>query len=245
MKVEFMYNNKFKELCESVYKKDCFSDKPCLDEYRCTVNMRNCSISEISENDESLPIVVLILESPHRKEYNQCTKTAIRPANGSTGIAIDENIASLLLEAYGSRTPHRVCPPKVLLYLVEAISYQCSNNSKPIDHEKRDILFRRAWGKFGKKDFERRMRHLNPFAVINACTCSNQNSAIKSYINRCKRVANNQSVRNRNELKYMNALNVLVQESLDSIWISNQNVDLLYSAHPSSPNFKSKGLFFR
>lgn len=240
-----MYNRKFKALCESVYGSPCFTDKPCPDKYRCVVNIRDGSISEISEDNESLPIVVLILESPHREEYNQCTKTAIRPANGSTGIGIDENIASLLLKAYGCRTPHRTFPPKVLLYLVEAISYQCSNNLKPIDRKKRDVLFRRVWEKFGKRDFESRMLQLNPFAIINACTCSKQNGAIKLYINRCYRIANNQIVRNRNELKYMNALNVLVQESLDSIWMSNQNVDLLYSAHPSSPNFKSKGLFFR
>lgn len=240
-----MYNRKFKALCESVYRKPCFTDKPCPDEYRCVVNIENSSISEISENDESLPIVVLILESPHKSEYNQSTRTAIRPANGPTGISIDENIASLLSETYGSRTSHRVCPPKVLLYLVEAISYQCSNNLDSIDHEKRDVLFRLVWEKFGKSDFERRMRRLEPFAVINACTCSKQNSTIKSYINRCNRMMNNPNIRNKYKPKYMNALNVLVQESLDSIWKSNQNVDLLYSAHPSSSNFKSKGLFFR
>lgn len=230
----------FKRLCKTVYgeNKRCFTNFPCPDQIRCVVDFVNNCFREYEDIYRGLPIIVLVLESPHRDEYDQSTKRAIRPANGSTGASIERNIMNLLRNAYQLPKARRALPSKFLLYLVEAVSYQCSNNEKPIIRGKRDELFRKIWREFGKDDFERRMSRINPFAVINACTGLSR--ALESYFRRC-----NQSIMLSNNFQYMNSLNVLVQISLDSIWGSDSGVDLLYSAHPSSPNFEKKGLFFR
>ncbi|SIO16672.1 hypothetical protein SAMN05720758_1749 [Fibrobacter sp. UWB11] len=229
----------FKELCETVYVDEpCFTNHPCLDACRGVANLRSRKWEKCISAHQKLPRVVLVLESPHKHEYNQSTKRAIRPANGPTGDSIDNDIINLLIEAYHNQKPSKNLPPKVLLDVVEAVSYQCSNNKDPIKQKERNELFRKVWNEFGKDDFEKRMRKLSPFAVINACTGCAKN--IRSYINRRKRVKGN-----RQNPKYLKALNVLVQISLDAIWELNPNVDLLFSSHPSSSHFKSKGLFFR
>lgn len=241
-----MNNEKFKELCESVYEEgNCFTSCPCLDGFRGAIDFENKRWMDCSGSYSDLPMIVLVLESPHKSEYDQETGAAIRPANGATGISINNNIIDLLWDAYNSPQITRSLPSVISLYIVEAVSYQCGNNENPIDREKRNDLFRKVWGDFGRDDFEQRMRLLNPFAVINACTCSGCTNSIEKYEKRLKRLSDPRAPMLTRSPQYMDALNVLVQISLDSVWGNDQNVDLLFSSHPSSSWFAKNGLHFR
>lgn len=241
-----MNNEKFKELCEPVYEEgNCFTSRPCLDGFRGVIDFENKRWMDCSGSYSNLPMIVLVLESPHKSEYDQETGAAIRPANGATGISINNNIIDLLWDAYNSPQITRSLPSVISLYIVEAVSYQCSNNEDPIDCEKRNDLFRMIWNDFGRVDFEQRMNQLNPIAVINACTCSDCNNSIEKYEKRLKRLSDPRAPMLTRSPQYMDALNVLVQISLDSVWGNDQNVDLLFSSHPSSSWFAKNGLHFR
>ena len=102
--------------------------------------------------------VILILESPHRKEF----VPPFGPAKGSTGTLIRQHLRKILAAraaaCYG-------------LFLVNAIQNQCSLGRPPKEY--RDAVFLRTWDLYGREDFIRRLRALadgHQVLVINACT---------------------------------------------------------------------------
>lgn len=105
--------------------------------------------------------VVLILESPHQKEFRE----PIGPAKGSTGTLIRR----YLREVLGSHVDNH-CG----VVLMNAIQNQCSLG-RPT-HEVRDVVFVAVWEQFGRADFCQRLRTIanRPETfVVNACTKGN------------------------------------------------------------------------
>ena len=107
--------------------------------------------------------IILVLESPHKREYPP--RQTPRPANGTTGTHIRRHlqIALCKLDLSALRP----------LILVNAIQHQCSAGVIPRAH--RDELFQRMWQKrCVKDDFSRRLREYigssENFQVVNACT---------------------------------------------------------------------------
>jgi len=106
-----------------------------------------------------LRYIILILESPHIKEYQ--TETP-RPAAGLTGTNIRELFNEALCKIKESG--------KFKLLIMNAIQYQCSLGV-PTDSF-RDEVFKRVWDKFGGVDFVKRLNstYKKGDIVINACT---------------------------------------------------------------------------
>lgn len=117
--------------------------------------------------DESL--MILILESPHKKEFDKKGEP-IGPAMGPTGI----NIRKHILEIFG------VDFEKYHLILMNAIPFQCSLGVSPETF--RDKMFVETWEAFGMDFFQTRLTHLldslkrkgKKVVVVNACTQGNK-----------------------------------------------------------------------
>lgn len=110
-----------------------------------------------SKRPRHQPCVLLILESPHIREYVGDPG----PAKGSTGISI----ANRLQRAIG-----REFPEEFGLLLINAIQFQCSLGLPTI--VKRDEVFIEMWKKGGRDDFIKRLRSLflPGDVIVNACT---------------------------------------------------------------------------
>lgn len=106
---------------------------------------------------ESVGQVILILESPHIREFFQ----PFGPAKGSTGRLIRKHLCEILVDR---------CVESWDVYLVNAIQNQCSLGKVPSKY--RDAVFCRAWSLYGEQNFIDRLRALvnEQTIVINACT---------------------------------------------------------------------------
>ncbi len=102
--------------------------------------------------------ILLILESPHKKEFVGMSG----PAKGKTGALIRKHILEIIgnkIDEYSE------------LFLVNAVQYQCSLGHSPNLY--RDKVFRSSWASFGKREFSNRLKLLSngmPTLIINACT---------------------------------------------------------------------------
>ncbi len=106
------------------------------------------------------------------------------------------------------------------MYLVEAVSYQCSNGINPIIHGKRDYIFKELWNNGGKENFLSRLENIEPDIVINSCTGGINN------------------IDGGTE-----PLNKLVDDLLRNKY--QDNIKLFITSHPSSYWFWKKGLIAR
>ena len=120
-------------------------------------------------------LLVLILESPHRDEFDDGLR-AVGPAAGSTG----RNLRAYLRAATArARIVPRLQQSRTV-YLMNAVQYQCSmvgrNRRVPAKLWKphRDHTFRRLWVEGGKADFEVRLTRIRDqfpdTLVFNCCT---------------------------------------------------------------------------
>ena len=206
----------FERECEVIYQKSCRTANPCADAYMGILDLQRNKIipTQINSNYlRNLPLFIIILESPHIDEFNT-NGIAIGPAQGSTG----KNIRSLLIQLLQSQTAY--LQRKYRLMLVEAIPYQCSNNTSPIDRTNTNRLFKKMWRNYGGKiDFENRINRYRPDVILNACTGGihsiNKGSSLKG----------------------------LVQKVLRTYKQCNPSVRLLYSNHPAMEYQFRKGIF--
>ncbi len=138
----------------------------CPDQYVGTLkelveNPKNFSCREHAESESTLlpeKRVILVLESPHQKEFI----SPFGPAKGSTGTLIRKYLREILPSGLSSCSG---------LFLVNAIQNQCSLGHPP--EEYRDDIFLHVWHQYGRVDFVRRLNSLinsRDFFVINACT---------------------------------------------------------------------------
>lgn len=132
----------------------------------------------ISENYEDKTIV-LLLESPHKDEYDSCNN-AIAPAQGKTGENIDKNIITLLRELE-SLNPGLFNEGRYRFIICNPIQYQTSLYMYH-KHELEDdyrTLRNRCWKKIWRdeniqEDFKSRLDLYKPILIINACTSALQ-----------------------------------------------------------------------
>lgn len=127
----------------------------------------SCRVSA-SERPPNLPCVLLILESPHRSEFDAFPG----PAKGGTG----RNIIRYLRQVPGLEEKGDFG-----LLLVNAVQFQCSLG-RPTS-EVRDAVFFETWTSGGKTDFEARLDALyrDGDCVTNCCTRGNS-SVVKTQL---------------------------------------------------------------
>lgn len=206
----------FKRECIRIYG-SCNTYYPCPDMFTALIDVGRdifCPILSSYKNlkDWNLPTIAIILESPHKFEYDY-NGLPIGPARGPTGV----NIRSCLIKHLKG---FNLEADQYKVLLVEAISYQCSNGL-PVDQDekpkKKDILFERIWNSGGCRSFEERLRLYKPTIIINSCTGGT--SGIESRT-------------------LSTSLNALVQRSIDGV---SPGIRKFYSSHPSSKHFKEDG----
>ena len=146
--------------------------KPCEDHFFGTVDTQNKRwiISPTSHTDynerckihkqlvaEKLPVLVILLESPHKDEFEN---TPYMPAKGNTG--------KNLLKYFAARCPSLPASMYKVL-LVNVIQYQCSLGV-PTKNNRTDI-FLSMWEKTPiKNSLTRRLKKCSPAVIINCCT---------------------------------------------------------------------------
>lgn len=147
--------------------------------------------SNTISNNLTNPIVI-ILESPHKDEYNTNTLQALGPAMGKTGIAFNQYFDSLIVAskniALSPQHNHDIL-------FVNAIQYQCSlgkklNGKDSYENKKqRDQNWLTCFNNSESNDLEKRIAAIKPYAIINLCTIGLSNlqlyvdRAVKSYVN--------------------------------------------------------------
>jgi len=123
-------------------------------------------------NQSADPRLIIILESPHKDEFNKLTKAPIGPANGITG----ENIRFFL--AYATKNLNVQDFPEQQpfdLILMNAVQHQCSLGKPPQKY--RTEVFVKCWDSpiIGERYFVKRLRDYmkdSRTVVINSCTAS-------------------------------------------------------------------------
>lgn len=114
------------------------------------------------------PCFLMVLESPHtaefrRKRVGRWIDDDLGPAYGASGKSITKHISKVLnLENF----------PDYGLVLINAVQYQCSRATKPLDETLRDANFTKIWSQGGREDFNRRLSavHRADDVVVNSCT---------------------------------------------------------------------------
>lgn len=138
--------------------------------------------------------IVLLLESPHAKEYN--TKDglheAIAPAQGTSGINIQKNIRVLMWEILNNHYYSKVTLPDCCYPFVicNPIQWQTSLafylKDRKLNKEVRDRIWNGLWDENAlKNNFKERMKSYKPALIINACT-SRLKEAVQSVISDTK-----------------------------------------------------------
>lgn len=227
----------FKEACIKEYgncktaKGKCLP-KPVRDEYIATIKVLNGNcvfgVNAVYSEKKARPkdkvkriktegreVICIILESPHKDEYNE--DRPLGPAMSKTGKNISSNFINMLNSAIKNGVIS-ILDGDYSLLLINAVSYQCSNAralNKNKNSKKRDSVFLSVWGQGGKKNFLKRVKKYKPVLIVNSCTGG---------INNIKNPA---------------FLNGKVNEALDELPIKTERT---YSAHPSSSWFWRKGL---
>ena len=117
--------------------------------------------------------IVIILESPHKDEFDPITLMALGPAMGNTGRNLVKHFDSLIQNSsiynYLTGAPHDIV-------LVNAIQYQCSlgNNlsgkGSYQNKKQRDKNWLACFNAVNSNDLLNRIDAIKPFAIINLCT---------------------------------------------------------------------------
>ena len=206
-----------------VKKDGCIEDwevgwiKDCIDK-----NSR-CGISNSHK-----PIIAIVLESPHKDEFNRESKKAIGPACGSTGRNIKKYLPSVLFnylpaidEAFGLikyDSNKQIQNGEYCIALINAIQYQCSLGEDTSEY--RDKIFSKMWElKKVKDDFIKRLKNSKPSVIINCCTRGNFKD-------------------NEEELFLRNLVKNTIDEFLQK-QSNSKNILCLRAAHPSSSHFRN------
>ncbi|MDE6408482.1 MAG: hypothetical protein K2K48_05805 [Anaeroplasmataceae bacterium] len=114
--------------------------------------------------------IVIILESPHKNEYDPITRSALGPAMGKTGENFKKYFASLIVK---SKIYQSIATLHCDIVLVNAIQYQCSlgmslNNTT--NAKSRDDNFNTCFDNNNTNDLKDRLIAIAPIATINLCT---------------------------------------------------------------------------
>lgn len=205
----------------------------------------------INENDRTT--IVIVLESPHKDEYNN-SKSAIAPAPalGTTGCSLDREFVCKLNE-FMKNNSEAIQDGVYDVILMNAVQFQCSMGIKPLDTNVRNKIFlQMCFNNDIRINFSERLKEYKPKVIINCCTDGNNCGAkidlfflqeiddgIKVADDRSITLNNMRMTRNFANNKKRYKLYEFVQYMIDMI---DKNVDtnapsnllLLKCGHPSS-----------
>lgn len=142
-----------------------------------------------------LPIILLLLESPHKDEYNKESFLPIAPAQGTTGRNISKNIRIVIEEINRSE---KLNLGEYRLVICNPVPYQTSLyvlHRQSLSGKKEYVVLRNSvwqaiWNlSLVQKDFEKRLDVYKPYLIINACTAGLK-AIITDYLlnKKCKKV---------------------------------------------------------
>ena len=145
---------------------------PCFD---FTIPNNRDKNSKILENMSDIPVIAVVLESPHKDEFENYS--AIGPAVGETGENFRLFFEEMLEDAIANRQLNLI-HMKYRILFINAIQYQCSLG-KPTK-KYRDDIFTEMWNyqdsnnqNIVQNDFMGRLQSHSPAIVINCCTKGN------------------------------------------------------------------------
>ena len=121
--------------------------------------------------------ILVILESPHRFEYDS-SKKPIALIMGKTGCLFFDNFADAI-----SKSELKMKPGKYNLILANAIQYQTSCGLNPINRVIRDKNWLDVFDNFGGKlDLKNRIFAIKPRYTINLCTGGRNPEGLRSVV---------------------------------------------------------------
>lgn len=147
--------------------------------YSSAFNDRILDDNFITKN--KLPTIILILESPHKDEYDYFPKfTPKAPAQGVTGTQICEKFEQIINNHIDKLN---LKESEYRIFIINPIPYQTSlfycHQKKLVDNYKiiRDLVWEILWenGVF-KDEFIELIKKINPQIIINACTKNLKNN---------------------------------------------------------------------
>ncbi len=120
------------------------------------------------------PTIILILESPHKDEYDYLPKlTPKAPAQGVTGTQICEKFEKIINNHIDEL---KLKESEYRIFIINPVPYQTSlyyfHNKGMIDNI-RDKVWKDLWNENNthlKKEFESIIQKIDPTLIINACT---------------------------------------------------------------------------
>jgi hypothetical protein len=113
--------------------------------------------------------LALILESPHKNEYQSNSYIPIGPARGTSCERIERCIVNRQwVRQLDSNCVYEIC-------VMNAIQYQCSawnyiSGFSKLDTVLRNNLFKKMWTGFARKSFVHRIEDYSPDKIVNCCT---------------------------------------------------------------------------
>lgn len=127
--------------------------------------------------------LILILESPHRYEFDsdQASLTCPKPAQGETGRQIRLHIRHI-----AKSSPMRMDDDFDLI-LVNAVQYQCSLGTQPLNKAIRNKVFEEFWSlESAQNDFKERLstayRSDRNDVILNCCTGGKRKNALRQKV---------------------------------------------------------------
>lgn len=150
--------------------------------------------------------IVIILESPHKNEYElDQLWDKPNPAMGTTGTKLGNNIGDLIKAV--SKTYPQINRGKYQIVLMNSIQYQCSLGVTPLDVTVRDFVFSQIWKLIDeiRESFVTRLKSYKPKFIFNLCTMG----------------------------KVVPHLDFLVQALINDKYLKDNKVNLFVGNHPS------------
>ena len=144
-----------------------------------TIDYDNMNYKFISGNRYLEKNVLIVLESPHRFEFDS-QGNPVGLAMGKTG----ENLFSLFTQALKKSKMH-INNGSYNVILTNAIQYQTSCGLNPLDRKKRDKNFLDIYKNHqGEEDFRKRIYTIKPKYTFNLCTGGKNPEGLRAIVSK-------------------------------------------------------------
>lgn len=175
--------------------------------------------------------IVIILESPHKDEYNKI-KNVIAPALGTTGCNLDDGFVDKL-NNFMTANNSIIKDGIYHVVLMNAVQFQCSMGLKPIVGKIRDENFLSLWASDDiVESFKKRLKKYQPNIIINCCTNGNiTQGMVNEIFNKPQKDKYKQLLLDNKGRKYF--LYGFVQNVIEELFRGDK-VKKLRCTHPSS-----------
>lgn len=205
-------NGQWKLINNYILKKEREENKPKVKIYTKVKNDKIVKISKKATFKKKLGRIVIVLESPHKSEYDIDDKVGY-PALGDTGININKGILEIINKKLSKVMKCDMCYDIILM---NAIQYQASLG---VDTNVfRDRVWINLWLKNNMRDeFIKRIKRYRPDIIINLCTKGNHNKDMLSIITNIET-----TVIGDKFIKSLNIKNLVINNN--EIWSNNKLV---------------------